>query len=147
MSSVTALPEAHVVHAAQRRRSVLIVLLCTLIIPAGQYLIKIGANQLAAQQLDRHHAGSISMVTAVTGIFTNPSLFAGYCLYGLFTVLFIYALRHGELSILYPLISLAYVWVAIIAVLALHETMNPLKLAGILIIMGGVAVLGRGGSK
>ena len=147
MSSVTTLPETQVSHPEKRRRSVLIVALCTLIIPAAQYLIKLGANQLAARQLAAHHTGSVSLQAAVMGIFTNPAIFAGYCLYGVFTVLFIYALRHGELSILYPLISLAYVWVAIIAVVALHEAMNPFKLAGIAIIMAGVAVLGRDGRK
>jgi drug/metabolite transporter (DMT)-like permease len=145
LSSVSALPEAHVVSPENRRRAVFIVLACTLIIPAAQYLIKVGANQLAAQQ--SAHAGSVSISATILGIFTNPSIFSGYCLYAIFTVLFVYALRHGELSILYPLISLAYVWVAIIGVVAFHEAMNPLKLIGIVIIMAGVTVLGRGSAK
>jgi multidrug transporter EmrE-like cation transporter len=74
-------------------------------------------------------------------------LFAGYCLYGVFTVLFVYALRHGELSVLYPLIALGYVWVTSTAVVAFHEAMNPLKLAGLAVIVAGVAVLGWGGGK
>lgn len=103
----------------------------------AQYLIKLGANRLS-------HAG---LVTTLVGIFTIPPLFFGYCLYGLFTVLFVYALRHGELSILYPLISLSYVWVTITAVLAFHEMINPLKLGGLVIIIAGVAILGWGGGK
>ena len=63
----------------------------------------------------------------------------------IFAVLMVYALRHGELSILYPLIALGYVWVAILSVLVFHETMNAMKLAGIAIIVAGVAVLGWGG--
>ena len=146
MSSVTAVPELQVVDQDKRRRAALIVIACTLIIGAAQYLIKLGANQLAAQQLSGH-AGSVSLQAAVMGIFTNPAIFGGYCLYGIFTVLFVFALRHGELSILYPLISLGYVWVAIIGVIAFHESMNPLKLTGIAIIMAGVTVLGRGSAK
>jgi len=46
---------------------------------------------------------------------------------------------------LYPLIALGYVWVTITAVLAFHEAVNPLKVAGIILIIGGVAVLGWGG--
>jgi len=134
------------VDAEKRRRAALIVIACTLIIGAAQYLIKLGANQLAAQQ-HSVHSGSVSLQAAVMGIFTNPAIFSGYCLYGIFTVLFVFALRHGELSILYPLISLGYVWVAIIGVLAFHEAMNPLKLTGIAIIMAGVTVLGRGSTK
>jgi multidrug transporter EmrE-like cation transporter len=146
LSSVTAVPELQIVDADKRRRAALIVIACTLIIGAAQYLIKLGANQLAAQQLSGH-AGSVSLQAAVMGIFTNPAIFGGYCLYGIFTVLFVFALRHGELSILYPLISLGYVWVAIIGVIAFHESMNPLKLTGIAIIMAGVTVLGRGSAK
>jgi multidrug transporter EmrE-like cation transporter len=142
LSSVTTLPEVRIVDADKRRRAVLIVVGCTLIIAAAQYLIKLGANQLSA-----HHGGTISVQAAILGIFTNPSIFSGYCLYGVFTVLFVFALRDGELSILYPLISLGYVWVAIIGALAFHEAMNPLKLTGIAIIMAGVTVLGRGSTK
>ena len=103
----------------------------------AQYLIKLGANQLS-------HAG---LVATMIGIFIIPPLFAGYCLYGVFTVLFVYALRHGELSILYPLIALGYVWVTITAVVAFHETLNPLKVIGLAVIVAGVAVLGWGGGK
>jgi multidrug transporter EmrE-like cation transporter len=145
LSSVTTLPEVRIVDADKRRRAVLIVICCTLIIGAAQYLIKLGANQLAAQH--SVNGGTVSLEAAVMGIFTNPAIFSGYCLYGVFTVLFVIALRDGELSILYPLISLGYVWVAIIGVLAFHEAMNPLKLTGIAIIMAGVTVLGRGGSN
>ncbi len=120
----------------QRRRAVLIVISCTLIVAVAQYLIKLGANQLT-------HAG---LLATTIGIFTIPPLFAGYALYGLFTVLFVYALRHGELSILYPLIALGYVWVTITAVVAFHESITPLKIIGIATIIAGVAVLGASGS-
>ncbi len=86
-------------------------------------------------------------MATLIGIFTIPQLFAGYCLYAVFTVMFVYALRHGELSVLYPLIALGYVWVTITAVLAFHETMNPLKIVGLAVIMCGVAVLGWGGRR
>ena len=62
-------------------------------------------------------------------------------------MLFVYALRHGELSILYPLISLCYVWVTITAVLAFHETMNPLKIMGIADHRAASRCWGGGGSK
>jgi drug/metabolite transporter (DMT)-like permease len=128
-------PEVQIVDSAKRRLAIFIVLACTLLVAIGQYLIKLGANHLS-------HAGLLG--TAI-GIFTIPQLFAGYCLYAVFTVMFVYALRHGELSILYPLIALGYVWVTITAVVAFHESMNPLKIIGLIIIMCGVAVLGYGG--
>jgi drug/metabolite transporter (DMT)-like permease len=57
------------------------------------------------------------------------------------------ALRHGELSVLYPLISLSYVWVAILSVVVFGEAMNPFKILGIFVIMAGVAVMGMGARK
>jgi drug/metabolite transporter (DMT)-like permease len=118
----------------KRRRSVLIVVACTLIGAAAQVLIKLGAAQLS-------HA---SLVATFASIFTVPTLFLGYCLYGIFAVLMVYALRHGELSILYPVIALTFVWVSILSAMIFHEVMNPIKIVGITIIIAGVAVLGLG---
>lgn len=137
MSTATITPEAHAVAEDHRRRAVLIVVACTLIGAAGQVLIKLGGSNL-------QHAGLLS--TAI-GILTIPKLFAGYCLYAVFAALMVYALRHGELSLLYPIIALTYVWVTILSVLVFHESINPMKGAGIAIIVCGVAVLGRGGAR
>jgi multidrug transporter EmrE-like cation transporter len=135
LTPATSAPEVHVPDPAKRKLAIIIVLACTLLVAIGQYLIKLGANRLS-------HAG---LMATMLGIFTIPQLFAGYCLYAVFTVLFVYALRHGELSILYPLIALGYVWVTITAVVAFHETMNPMKIVGLLVIICGVGVLGFGG--
>ena len=134
MTPATSAPEVHVPDPAKRKLAIFIVLACTLLVAIGQYLIKLGANRLS-------HAG---LLATMIGIFTIPQLFAGYCLYGVFTVMFVYALRHGELSILYPLIALGYVWVTITAVVAFHESMNPYKIIGLLVIICGVGVLGWG---
>ena len=136
MSSITITPGAHEVDPAKRRQAALIVACCTLLIAAAQILIKIGANRLS-------HAG---FMATMIGIFTIPPLFGGYCLYGIFTVLFVYALRHGEVSVLYPIIALGYVWVAILSALIFHESMNALKILAIAIIVAGVSVLGWGKS-
>ena len=75
-------------------------------------------------------------------ILMSPPLFAGYCLYGLSTILLVLALRDGELSILYPVISLTFAWVTILSVIIFHDTMNTFKIAGIVVIIIGVGVLG-----
>ena len=128
-------PEVRVVDTSKRKQAIILILCCTVLVAVAQVLIKIGANRL----------GHPDLIGTVIGILTIPALFAGYAIYGLFAVLMVYALRHGELSILYPLISLGYVWVAILSVLVFHESMNVLKIAGIAIIISGVAVLGWGG--
>ena len=137
LTPATSEPEALVVDPAKRRLAIFIVLACTLLVAIAQYLIKLGANHLS-------HAG---LLATTLGIITIPQLFAGYFLYGIFTVLFVYALRHGELSVLYPLISLSYVWVTLMSYLLLKEPPNLFKNLGILTIVVGVAVLGRGGRR
>ena len=118
-----------------RQRSILLVMACTLIGAAAQMLIKSGATALP--HVDGFAANVVAMLSSTL-------LLAGYSLYGISTVLLVVALKHGELSMLYPIIALTYVWVAILAVMVLHESLSPLRLAGVIVIVAGVAVLGRG---
>ena len=122
----------------QRRRSVWLVLGCTVLGATAQILIKLGANTLGPHP---------SVLDMAIKILTTPSLFIGYSLYAMSTVLLVLALRHGELSLLYPVIALTFVWVTILSVLIFHDSMNPMRLAGIAIIVSGVAILGRDGRK
>jgi multidrug transporter EmrE-like cation transporter len=120
---------------AQQRRSFILVVCCTLIGAAAQVLIKKGAGALGPDP---------TMVQAALAMLLTPALFAGYSMYGVSTVLLVLALRHGQLSLLYPVFAMTYVWVTILSVLVFHESMNGFKLAGIATIVGGIAVLGRG---
>jgi multidrug transporter EmrE-like cation transporter len=81
------------------------------------------------------------------GLATNLPLFSGLSCYGISTGLLVLALRYGELSVLYPIIALTYVWVSILSVVLLGETMNAFKIAGLSLIVVGVAVLGWRGAK
>ena len=76
-------------------------------------------------------------------IFSNPKLFAGYALYGMSTAILVVALKYGELSILYPVIALTYVWVTLLSVLIYNESVNPMKMLGLATVVAGVALLGR----
>ena len=76
-------------------------------------------------------------------ILTDWPLLAGYACYGLNTVLLMLALRDGELSKLYPVISLTFVWVTILSITLFHEQLNAWKVCGMVGIMAGVALLGR----
>jgi drug/metabolite transporter (DMT)-like permease len=102
------------------RQSVLLVFLCTLI---G-----------AAAQLHGFDPARI---------LTDLPLLAGYACYALNTLLLMLALRDGELSKLYPIIALTFVWVNILSIVLFQERLNAWKVAGMLAIMSGVAMLGR----
>lgn len=115
-----------------------LVLFCTFIGAAAQLLMKSGGNQLAGRSL-AELAGDPTLVLG------NLPLIAGYVLYGCTTILFVMALRSGELSLLYPIIALTYVWVTVLSFAVLRESINGWKIAGILIIIAGVSSIGRDG--
>ena len=116
----------------------LAVLLCTFINAASQACIKMGTASLGLHP---------TMLETAVGIVTRPLLFAGYALLGASTVLFVLALRKGDLSLLYPVLTLGYVWVTVLSVFLFHDSMNPFKIVGVAVIMSGVAVLGRASSE
>ena len=129
MSTATANPRTE--HKPfSRKQSIALVFGCTILGAAAQVLIKTGANQLS-------HPGVWAMLTSLP-------IVSGYSLYGISTVLLIFALRDGELSMLYPIIALTYIWVTMLSVVFFREAMNFFKLAGISAIVAGVGVLGRG---
>jgi len=114
-----------------KAQSIALVFGCTILGAAAQILIKTGAGNL-------HGAGALEMLQ-------NIYLLAGYSLYGMSTVLLVLALRDGELSILYPVISLTFVWVTILSSVLFGEAITVNKLIGIAVIVAGVGVLGAGG--
>ena len=103
----------------------------TVVCAAAQILMKLGADY------SRLHPG-------LFGLITDVPLVAGYALYALMTVLIVVAFKDGELSVLYPIISLSYVWVTALSYFVFHDSLNPWKMTGLGFILAGVAVIGRG---
>ena len=118
----------------RRRKAIILVFLCTVLGAAAQLLLKVGSQAVETATL---WSMAWSMATSIP-------LVAGLSLYGLSTVLFIYALRNEQLSLLYPLISLTYIWVTIISVALLGESLSIWKVSGVLFIVSGVSLLGKG---
>lgn len=75
---------------------------------------------------------------------TNYFLFGAVILYGLGIIIFITALRGGELSVLYPISSLGYVWASLSSVKFLGEKMNRYKWIGLALIIIGASFVGIG---
>jgi len=72
----------------------------------------------------------------------NRDLILGVAIYGLSTIMFIIALKFGELSILYPIVATTYAWIAVFSIYFLKEHMNLWKWAGISAILIGVTLIG-----
>ena len=71
----------------------------------------------------------------------NGKLILGGLIYLLSTVFFILALKRGEVSILYPMTALSYIWISLISVKILKEKMNKFKIIGIALIILGVIII------
>ena len=73
----------------------------------------------------------------------NVNLFGGYCFYGINTFLMALALKGRELSRLYPIIALTYVWVTLLSLMLFaDEHLNFFRSIGIAFVVGGVSILG-----
>ena len=87
---------------------------------------------------------SAKKLSKISSLATNYHLFGGVALYAIGTLLFIPALKGGDLSVLYPFVSVSYIWVSLLSVKFLREKMNKLKWLGILLIIIGVSFIGIG---
>lgn len=77
-------------------------------------------------------------------LFTNRNLIIGVLFYGVSGIFYLSALNIEQLSIVYPFVSLTYVWTVMLSVKYLQERMNLWKYIGLVLILIGVVVIGRG---
>ncbi len=110
--------------------SIGLVLLCTVIGAAAQFLLRYSAAD--------------AVEGGLAGILTNWPLLAGYGCLALNTGLLVLALRNGQLSVLYPIIALTYVWVTILSPFLFGEIINMSKVIGVGLIVLGVSFIGWG---
>jgi multidrug transporter EmrE-like cation transporter len=106
-------------------KSILLVILCTIITSVAQLLWKFGAMRLPE-------------------IITNIPVIAGFAAYVIAAFLLITSFKGGEVSVLYPMYATDFIWVSILSALYLAEPLNGFKFAGIAAIIIGVVMLGRG---
>lgn len=74
-------------------------------------------------------------------------LYIGFCLYGLGAVCMTLAFQYGSFAALHPLLSLGYLFSAIIGGLGLHEVITIKLLMGDICILLGAMCLGVGERK
>ena len=96
---------------------------------AGTLFLKLGANNIKK---------------SIRSVVLNKDLIFGVLLYGLSAIFFLAGLKYGELSIIYPMSSLSYVFGALFSVQFLKEKMNSWKYAGMALILLGAFFIGLG---
>jgi multidrug transporter EmrE-like cation transporter len=81
---------------------------------------------------------------SVRTLLVNPRLALGVGLFLLSTVFYLMGIRHGELSVLYPMVSLGYVWTLAWSRLFFKEPLTREKFAGLGLVLVGILLLGLG---
>lgn len=112
-------------------KPIILVILCTLFTSTGQILFKISSKNL----------------DSIINILTNIPLYLGFFFYAIGALLMIISLKYGELSVIYPFISLSFVWVNIFSIVMFGEFVSIINWVGIVGIILGVSLIGYGSSR
>lgn len=102
-------------------------------VSVGSFIGSIGAVGLKA--------GATGLELNLRSLLRNWKLAAGLSLYLVSTVFFVKGISHGEISVLFPLVSLGYVWTTLWSKLFFGESMTRAKLTGLALILAGCALL------
>ncbi len=89
-------------------------------------------------------AGAGKLDQGLRYLVLNYRLAAGVALYLASSYFFILGVRRGELSVLYPMVSLGYVLTMLWSRLFFHEPLTRNKLVGLGLILAGIALIGLG---
>ena len=115
------------------RLAVIVVFLSTFVTSAGQIFLK---------------KASMSLSWDLLAILANYPLYIGCFLYGIGAIMLIVSLKYGELSVLYPIYALNFIWVSIMSpVFFATDSMSPIKWVGVAFVMLGISVINLGGKK
>ncbi|MGO9230671.1 MAG: EamA family transporter [Bryobacteraceae bacterium] len=107
--------------------SMLMVLFASVIGSFGAVFLKLGAVRLT---------GIMSLL--------NWRLALGVGLYLGSSVAYALGIRHGQLSVLFPMVAVGYIWTLLWARLFFHERFTRTKLIGLSLVLVGVLLVGLG---
>ena len=89
-------------------------------------------------------AGAAHVTRRLSSILLNWKLALGIATYLLSSVLFVKGMSHGELSVLFPMVSLSYICSLVWSRLLFQEVITKAKLYGVGLILVGIVCLGLG---
>lgn len=108
--------------------SMILFLIAAIVGALGQFFYKSGAEQTSRDWFS----------------YLNWRLLVGVLCYMAVMVLFIAAFkRGGSLSVLYPLYASTFIWAALIGLLAYGEPIKPINIAGMVLLIAGMWLMGK----
>lgn len=118
--------------------SFLLIITGVMLNAVAQLALKAGVRHMGPIALSLNQVVPVSM-----RLMSEPYLWLGLSCYGISVVVWILALSRVDVSIAYPMLSLGYVVTAFAAWWLFGESLGPMRLVGIGIIIVGVYILAR----
>jgi uncharacterized membrane protein len=115
----------------------LLVLLSEILTATGQVLFKHSTNSLESYSL----RGAHTHIRFLSEVLSKPSLWAGFTAMAAGLVVWLMALSEGDLSLIFSLGSIQYIMILFLAHKFLGERINPVKLAGTILVMIGIVFI------
>jgi drug/metabolite transporter (DMT)-like permease len=116
-----------------------LIVLSVTITAFAQLMLKAGMSGAAVQRAIAAGPGLRMFLT----IALDPLVMGGLAIYFFAAGLWLFVLSKVEVSMAYPFLALGFVLVAVFGRLVFHETLSPARIAGTLLICGGVALIAR----
>jgi len=107
-------------------------------------LLVLGASFIGSFGAVSLKSGADRLAPGIWSVFQSWRIALGVVLFLLSSVLFVAGLKNGSLTVLYPLVSLGYVWTLIWSRLLFDEPFNRSKVLGLALILIGVVFIGLG---
>jgi multidrug transporter EmrE-like cation transporter len=114
----------------------LILAISILLAVVGQLLMKKGMMIFGTFPVNQ-------LLYKIIPMFLNPYVFLGFASFGLSSIFWLVVLSRLELSLVYPMVSVAYILVTIASWLFFKENVTLARWLGILVIIMGVFLISR----
>jgi multidrug transporter EmrE-like cation transporter len=105
----------------------------------AQGLFKFG---MSSDAVKRALAGE-SPINAALAVLLSTGVLGGLSLYGIGTVLWLGVLSRIDVSLAYPFVGLGFVLTALIGYFLFGDTLGPLRIGGIALVILGIFLISR----
>ena len=114
----------------------------------GETMLKKGINDLRdSGALDKFQLSPGPFIQTGWSVFTNVFVFFGFVLIFGGSIFWLAVIADWPLSLAYPLLSLNYLFIVGASYFYFHEQVNWMEVAGVFVIIAGVALLFAGYSQ
>jgi drug/metabolite transporter (DMT)-like permease len=113
--------------------------------PASSIALVLGGSVIGSVGAALLKSGALLVSRHLSSMILNWRLALGVTVYMISSVFFVKGISNGELSVLFPMVSLSYICAMIWSRLFFHEELTKVKLAGVMLILIGIVFLGLSG--